>query len=228
MAARKAAAAEEDVRESGRRLVEEARKKREAATAAAAAASAPPPSRPSKPPPISSQDLTITLSLPPGEEFTQESLESTLHAKYGKISTVILAPSKQKEGKKARGPRAVVEFAPGNWGGCWACHHDGGVPGGKAKWAAGEEPLWVAWARREAPSAPSSASAPGDFSSAPDFMSAERDHASRRAELDAQADAQAAAQADASALESATLFAMRQRERERLAEQIRRQEAEDD
>lgn len=236
LARRREKAEEEDVREAGRRLVEEARKRREAAAAAQVQAERPKASS-SKPPPISSEDLTIAITLPLDSGFTQESLEATLSAKYGKVSGVILAPGKAKEGKKARGPRAIVEFAQGNWGGCWACHHDGGVPGGKAKWAGGEVPRWVGWAEEQGHSARSVGNGVADpvggggtFSSAPDFstMAPGREHEDRIQREERKRQAALDAAAEASALESATLFAMRQRERERLAEHIRREEAEED
>jgi DnaJ family protein C protein 17 len=52
-----------------------------------------------------------------------------------------------------------VEFAKGNWGGCWACWRDhsdesaaevrGLEEGTKVKWAAGRTPDWVDWAERQ-------------------------------------------------------------------------------
>lgn len=227
--ARKAAAEEEAVRDAGRRLVEEARKRREAAASAASAAEAATlaseaeaVSQSSKPPPISSQDLTISLQLPPSCTLSQGELESALSGRYGQIAGVILAPAKQKEGKKARGPRAIVEFAPGNWGGCWACLHDNAsaaVPGAKAKWASGAEPAWVKWAdARNAGSTTTSGTNGASFASAPDFSNGSTDAHRQREEQ----------RAEDAALESATLLRMRQRERERLAEEIRRQEAEDE
>jgi DnaJ family protein C protein 17 len=67
--------------------------------------------------------------------------------------------------KKDKGKKAIVEFAKGNWGGCWACWRDhseesttearGLEEGVKVKWAAGKIPDWVEWAegqRRRTPS----------------------------------------------------------------------------
>lgn len=61
--------------------------------------------------------------------------------------------------KKDKGKKAIVEFAKGNWGGCWACWRDhsdesanemrGLEEGTKVKWAAGKIPDWVDWAERQ-------------------------------------------------------------------------------
>lgn len=209
-------------------MVEEARKRREAAAAAASAPPAPVevPETSNKPPTISSQDLTLSLQLPPSSTLSQAELEATLGGKYGALAHVILAPGKAKEGKKARGSRAIVEFAPGNWGGCWACLHDhAGIDGAKAKWASGE-PAWVKWAE-SLNSRPAANGAGGEggggggagFASAPDFSSGAADNTHRKWEEE---------RAENAAIESATLLRMRQRERERLAEEIRRREAEDE
>jgi DnaJ family protein C protein 17 len=198
MEQRKAAAAEESVRDAGRRMVEERRKRQEAAAAAAREAEKPPTPPPrAGPPPISSQDLTIKLDLPPGT--TQEALESALKA-YGAIEAVHVLPAKKK-----KGPKAIVEFKAGNWGGCWACMHDGAGVGATAKWLSGE-PAWVAWAAQQKEREKEHSNG---FGSAPDFGEA--------------ADRQRQREEDA-AMESATLLRMRQRERERLAEEIRRAE----
>ncbi|GMK59262.1 hypothetical protein CspeluHIS016_0702770 [Cutaneotrichosporon spelunceum] len=194
--ARKAAAKEEAVRDEGRRMVEERRKRQEAAAAAARETKEPSALR-NGPPPISPQDLQLKLQLPVG--FTQEKLEAAL-AKYGAIEAVHVAPAKGN-----KGPRAVVEFAPGNWGGCWACMHDGAGIGAKAKWV-GAEPAWVQWAATQRENGMR------DFGSAPDI--ADMSDKQRQREEDA-------------AMESATLLRMRQAERERMAEEIRRAEAEE-
>ncbi|KAL7419389.1 hypothetical protein Q5752_006227 [Cryptotrichosporon argae] len=167
-ASRQAAAEEEAVREAGRRMVEEAqRRARQAArparpTTAPAPAPAPAASG-SRAPAISPQDVTLRLQLPPLSVLDEAALIAAL-AKYGAVEHVVFrapaakAPEKEgkegKEGKKKKGAVAVVEFAVGNWGGCWACWTDAergqGVGGAKARWLAGETPAWVAWAEAQA------------------------------------------------------------------------------
>lgn len=186
-------AKEEEIREAGKRLLEERR-----AQAAALRATANQPANPSPasvpaaaPPPIGPEDLTILLVVPAPPPDAEE-LKAQLGAKYGKIADVFV--SAPKEGKKKA--RAVVEFASGNWGGCWSCLKDsGGIKGAKAKWV-GAEPAWVKWAAAQdgtnglpttanghakSPSpqsqattpsaAPTATSTPGSgpFGSAPDF-----------------------------------------------------------
>lgn len=136
-------AREDEIREAGKRLLEE-----RIAQAAALRASAAQPPKPAPapvpsvaPPPIGPEDLTILLVVPAPPPDSGE-LKARLAAKYGEIADVFV--SSPKEGKKKA--RAVVEFAPGNWGGCWSCLKDaGGIKGAKAKWV-GEEPAWVKWA----------------------------------------------------------------------------------
>lgn len=257
--ARQAAAEEENVKEAGRRLVEEARKAREAA-ARAKAAPPPAPAARAQPPTIVPDELTLSLQLPADTILgTDSALGTALRDRYGRVSEVLVKPAKaSKPGKKARGPAAVVEFAPGNWGGCWACWRDhsgdaGARPleaGVKAKWPSGTEPGWVKWAEEHASpngragaSVPTPAAAPAapTFSSAPSFGStpvfgstasfgSAPDFASGPAPVEAERDARERARKEektlADAFESATLLNMRMRERERLAEQIRREEAE--
>jgi DnaJ family protein C protein 17 len=238
---KRAAAREEEVRDAGRRMVEEAR-------ARAAAVAKPPPPPPTQaqekpaPPPIGPTDLTLMLQLFPESALASEAALRPALAKYGAISDIVIMPGKAaKAGKKARGARAAVEFAPGNWGGCWACLRDNsgsGSPvekGAKAKWA-GQEPAWVAWAEKYASPAergtssststndkPTSArsfgSAPA-FSSAPDFS----DLGASLSAHDRKKQDLAEEEALKSAYESATLLRMRQKERERLEQQIREQE----
>lgn len=264
---RKAAAEEERVREAGRKMVQEAMAKARADAAAASSAAGPKTKTPAAPstarpplPPFDPLDLVLIITLAPGTALgDSDALRSALEARYGAIATVkVNPPPAAKAGKKAKGPRAVVEFATGNWGGCWACLHDhsggdGAVPlekGAKAKWAA-DKPAWLTWAetygstaeRRAASSskplstngssaALSASSTPpafgsaAAFSSAPDFGSTDpaaamRAHTSARA---AEASRESEDTALRSAYESATLLRMRQRERERLAEQIRLEE----
>ncbi|BEI81895.1 hypothetical protein CcaverHIS002_0210550 [Cutaneotrichosporon cavernicola] len=194
--ARKEAAKDEAVHDAGRRMVEERRKRQEAAIAAARQEkkSSPPPA----PPPISPEDLQLKLQLPVG--CTQGDLETALN-KYGAIEAVHVALAKGK-----KGPRALVEFAAGNWGGCWACMHDGAGIGAKAKWAAGE-PAWVQWAAQQRENGKGTGFG---FGSAPDIS--DMKDRQRQREKDA-------------AMESATLLRMRQAERERMVEEIRRAEA---
>ncbi|RSH92327.1 hypothetical protein EHS25_008742 [Saitozyma podzolica] len=131
------------------------------------------------PPEITPVDLTLILQFPPSSSATSAtsatsvtssstSLESALSARYGPISHVFLkdAPEKPAGGgegktkkKKDKGKKAIVEFAKGNWGGCWACWRDhsdesaaevrGLEEGTKVKWAAGRTPDWVDWAERQ-------------------------------------------------------------------------------
>lgn len=189
-------AKEEEIREAGKRLLEERRAQAAALRASAAqpVKPAPTPAVPAAPPPIGPDDLTILLVVPAPPPSADE-LKAHLGARYGKIADVFV--SAPKEGKKKA--RAVVEFAPGNWGGCWSCLKDaGGVKGAKAKWV-GAEPAWVKWAAAQdgsnglptsnghskPPSPQSQASTPGSvpaavqasglgagaFGSAPDFSS---------------------------------------------------------
>lgn len=155
--------------------------------------------------------------------------------------------------KKPKGRKAIVEFKEGNWGGCWACWRDCGgegqsagggatvlgLEGVKVKWAGGSTPDWVAWSETQRPSQAQAPVAPAPipnmppqpiptgptqpkFSSAPDFgrttmsdllashnqnRTDERDRKRKEEEF-----------------ESMTILRMRQMERERLAEQIRREE----
>ncbi|EJT52027.1 hypothetical protein A1Q1_06740 [Trichosporon asahii var. asahii CBS 2479] len=234
-------AKEEEIREAGKRLLEE-RRAQAAAMRANTAHTSHPPAASAKhlaPPPISPEDLTILLvvSAPPPNA---EELRKQLGTKYGKIADVFV--SAPKEGKKK--VRAVVEFAPGNWGGCWSCLRDaGGIKGAKAKWV-GAEPAWVKWAaaqdgtnslspptgdRTHAPSPPSHTGTPaaapstrfgsGAFGSAPDHFASVTmfpDIADLTASHRQRAQDERTAHAElASAQESATLLRMRQREKER-------------
>lgn len=179
---------EENIKEAGRKMLEEAQKRAmaraqaEARAAEAKAATSIPgaststysngsTSRPNGAPDISSVDLTLVLIIP--STIPLDNLESRITTNYGPLAHYILrdAPTADvAEGvkkKKVKSRRAVVEFAKGNWGGCWACWKDHqqhtsssqlikdagregplGV-GVKAKWAGGEEPAWVAWAARQ-------------------------------------------------------------------------------
>lgn len=163
--------------------------------------------------------------------------------------------SEKKKKKKPRGARAIVEFKESNWSGCWACWKDHMVDSGtgkarrplvqgtKVKWATqdGTIPEWIHWAEQQhasngdpplktpadpvypnitRPSAKISSSFPASFASS--FPTAEE---RRQQEIrNAKAKAERAAADD---YEGATLFKMRQLERERLEAEIRRQEEEE-
>lgn len=181
------------------------------------------------------------------------SLQSTLSNRYGSINHVLLTdPPIDVAGtkKKKKGRKAVVEFHEGNWGGCWACWKDhsdvdGGVvsdsEGIKAKWGNGSKPEWVEWAARKSRLL-SNGHAPqedqhkhhrsngngvtygreeegvGGFASAPDFggtTMADLLHRHQEGKEKKKKEDE---------FESMTLLRMRQMERERLAEEIRRQE----
>ncbi|WVQ79898.1 hypothetical protein IAT38_001998 [Cryptococcus sp. DSM 104549] len=163
---------EESVKDAGRRLLEERQKAALAAQAAVskpAPAPAPPPSdslHGSAQPIITPEELTLVLTLPATSPLTSDDLQKSLVAQYGPVAHVLLAepsaataaPAEGKK-KKAKGRKAVVEFAKGNWGGCWACcrDHEGGkgLEGTKVKWAVGDVPSWVAWAEAQRPGRPS-------------------------------------------------------------------------
>lgn len=150
--------------------MEEAQKRAAAAAAAAATATAQAPKAPetatSEPtggtkdkPTITPEDLTILLTLPASSTITSSDLQTRLTTLYGPIAHLILPPvplsqkaaeSKDGKKKKPKSRKAIVEFASGNWGGCYACwmdHETGrGMEGVKAKFGSGEVPAWVAWA----------------------------------------------------------------------------------
>jgi hypothetical protein len=95
-------------------------------------------------------------------------------------------------------PSALVCFTQDNWIGCWACMYAGAGIGAKTKWPKGE-PAWVKWAAQQKETK----------------QLADRIDLLKRYETDA-------------ATETATLLQKRQRERELLAEEIRRAEAEEE
>lgn len=231
------------------------------------------------PPPISQTDLTLILTIPSSSSLPSSSddAQRVLEASYGSISHLIIkdpstgsedGETKKKGKKKPR--RAVVEFAPGNWGGCWACWVDhcpeevedgkgtskqrarkgkGLGEGVKAKWLAGSTPEWVGWAdtqgggygngRHEGVTGSASTNGNGNgpfktstlapsfsFSSAPDLSSTPAaDLLSAHA---AKVNAENTAKRAQDDYENMTLFKMRQRERERMAEELRRQEEEEE
>ena len=163
-------------------------------------------------------------------------------------------PKVEAEGskkKKAKGRKAIVEFKEGNWGGCWACWRDleggqEGWEGVKVKWAAGDTPEWVAWSETHRPPRQSVPNAPQThtngrgtnpnidtntdtetetlttFSSAPNFGTSTMSdllasHSQSRTD-------QVNRKKREDEFESMTLLKMRLMERERLIEEIRREE----
>ncbi|EIW71104.1 hypothetical protein TREMEDRAFT_60044 [Tremella mesenterica DSM 1558] len=142
---RRAQAAEEEIKEAGKRMLEEAQRR----AFELQRVRHPPPStkspdpfpssstssshqshskRPlstndpqSSKPPITALDLTLTLQLPPS--YTHD-LQQDLTTRYGPIAAVHVRQGETKPGKKPKGPKAIVEFAAGNLGGCWACWKD--------------------------------------------------------------------------------------------------------
>ncbi|OXM76826.1 hypothetical protein C364_05334 [Cryptococcus neoformans Bt63] len=178
---------EEAIKDAGRRMLEEARKR---ATAAAAAATAQAPKAPGEPKAatpkpigggvsdkriITAEDLTLVLTLPASSTITSSDLQIRLTASYGPIAHLILPPvplsqqateSKDGKKKKPKSRKAIVEFASGNWGGCYACwmdHEAGrGMEGVKVKFGSGEVPGWVAWAETQQLGRRSSPASGGD------------------------------------------------------------------
>jgi DnaJ family protein C protein 17 len=217
--------------EEENRIKEEGRKMREEAQNRAQQASKPQPmpettSTNSKPP-ILPIDMTLWLQLPPdptptAAESSSQALQAALEARYGPISFLRLkdpAPAK----KKPKGKKAILEFAEGNWGGCWACWNDHSgngpaekeiVPGMRAKWATvvagGQVPEWVEWAARRKAESTKAAEAVPTFSFNPSSTST-------KPSLGGGAE-----------FESMTLLRMRQLERERLEAQIREEEQGDE
>lgn len=148
-----------------------------------------------------------------------------------------------------------MEFKESNWGGCWACWKDHIVDsvtgkarrplvqGTKVKWATkdGTTPEWVTWAEQQhATNGDTPLTAPADpvysnttrppvkvsssfaASFASSFPTAEERRQQERQKAKAQAE-----RAAAEDYEGATLFKMRQLERERLEAEIRSQEEEE-
>lgn len=213
---------ENEIKEQGRKL-------REAAQLRAQQASKPPaPTLPPRDetvqPTITSTDLTLSLQLAvndnPKAESSSQALQSALSDRYGPISLLVMTEPKATS-KKPKGKKAIVEFAAGNWGGCWACwndHNGNGsrevIKGMKAKWATGEAPAWVGWAEKRKAAKENAVPA---FSFNPSEPAA----------------AAAAAAPPSAAFESETLLRMRQLdrqrklERERLEAEIRAQEGDD-
>lgn len=258
---RKEEAAEEEIKEAGKRMLEEAQKRASAAAALANSTSdkSAGPSRPRQSPTSTSTsnanghslpqpritplDLTLILQFPPTSNPDQVALQHSLSRAYGPISHLFiidpnLAPVVEGKKKKPRGRKAIVEFAEGNWGGCWSCWHDvedgklgdtvGLGEGVKVKWAEGKTPDWVDWASTQKPqrtSAPTPTATLPSFDSAPDFgRSTMSDLLASHNRL---RDDGVAKKRKEQEFESMTLLKMRQLERDRLAEQIRREEEEE-
>jgi len=235
--------------DAGKRMLEEAQR-RAAATAKSAGQAAPAILKPtstattSSQPPITSIDLTLILQIP-STSTLPDGLQDRLTTSYGPINHVYIKSPEVEGKKKKKGKKAIVEFKEGNWGGCWACWRDledgkEGWEGVKVKWAAGATPDWVAWSETHRPDQSQSrptAPAPEPprdtipntktdalptFTSAPNFgtttmsdllashSQSRTDQVNRRKKEDE--------------FESMTLLKMRQMERERLIEEIRREE----
>ena len=238
-------------------------------------------------PEIKADDLTLILTFQPDSElaFSSSRLEHTMRSRYGPIAHLIIkdpsdgnAVAEGGKKKKPKGKRAVVEFALGNWGGCWACWKDHATvvgedatpakPAGKqlekgvkARWLGGETPKWVDWASELNGSLPSDTIMsdplkPGGhsstngtstghqnghhhgsnghrapltteptFSTAPDFGGTTMADLLKQHNMGRQEAREKKAKDDE--FESMTLLRMRQKERERLAEQIRQEEDEE-
>ncbi|WVQ75803.1 hypothetical protein IAR50_005436 [Cryptococcus sp. DSM 104548] len=263
---RRQEADEESIKDAGKRMLEEAQRRAMAASAGTAAPPAPAPAirksarNGENAPDITPESLTLILILPPTATISQAQLLKNLVDSYGAITHLILSdalPSTSAisvEGtkkKKTKSRKAVLEFAAGNWGGCYSCWKDVedrnseklGVDGVKAKWAAGEAPSWVEWAETQLPSRrrpsetpassfsfphppPSSATTAPSFSSAPAFSSSTSmaDLLALHAKEKSSNDELKRKRAEA---ESLTLSRMRMMERERLEAEIKRQEEEE-
>jgi len=200
---------------------------------------------------VGAADRTLRLSLPLPEfasvTTSSATLEAHLRPTYGQIAHSLLrAPTTStksvKKGKAKEVVSAVLEFTPDNLAGCWALVEDcrlarglnskGGV---KAKWAAGEEPEWVARLGSQSTStaappppppatgsaAPSGPSAPrpppAPSNTAPSAPSFSFDPAA--ASLPSFGSAPSST--STADYENATLLRMRQAERERIEREIR-------
>ncbi|KAK4688852.1 hypothetical protein P7C73_g1258, partial [Tremellales sp. Uapishka_1] len=227
---RQQAALEETIKEDGRKMLAEKQR-------LANLANIPPPPPPPKSdisstiPPITPADVTLSLQFSPSStiaESSTQALQDLLTSKYGPISALLLKdPPKKKKGKKA-----TVQFTSANWGGCWACWKDhqasgtnGLDVGVQAKWVTGEEPKWVQWASKHSNVNTKVETGGKTFDSADvgGGITMEQLLASNGRPVERQI-----APDRSSEFESMTLFKMRQLERERLEEQIRREEDEEE
>lgn len=202
-------------------------------------------------PPISAHDVTLTLqfpaipvggggALPPPFLSSSEALTAQIRQRYGPVEHVVLREGKLGERKK--GGKAIVEFKTQNWDGCWACwrdHQEGGglVPGTKVKWAGGGAPAWVAWAEMQESRTKQSSMASSTPSTTPSFASNSHRPPGPASSFPAFGVGGVGGTSAASTptmnangkddLESTTLLRMRQLERERMAERMRREEEEE-
>lgn len=251
---RQQAAEEERIQEDGRRMVEEAQKRAMAAASSSTpsqnGASHAGPSRAngtsvSDPQPqISSEDLTIILQFPSFSTLpsTYEGLQPVLEGRYGPLSLLIVTEPPEIAGKKKKkGRKAIVEFKQGNWGGCWACwkdHSDTGNDGEKrsrrleegvtARWPKKEVPEWVAWADRQQKSSTNGTNGHAhEPDPLPSFHSAPNLSSTSMADLMAEHAGRKETKKKEEDFENMTLFKMRRAERDRLEEEIRRQEEEE-
>lgn len=200
---------------------------------------------------IGAADRTLRLSLPLPEfasvTTSTATLEAHLRPTYGQIAHSLLrAPTTStksvRKGKAKEVVSAVLEFAPDNLAGCWALVEDcrlarglnskGGV---KAKWAAGEQPEWVARLGSQAAQAPPRPPPAGSTASSLDPAAGGRSSAPpptsgvpstptfsfdpTTTPVSSFSSAPGAGSTDD--YENATLLRMRQAERERIEREIR-------
>jgi len=205
-------------------------------------------------PPITPIDLTLILQFPSTSTLSDGLQDRLTSSYGPINHVYIKDPPDVEGKKKKKGKKAIVEFREGNWGGCWACWRDveggkEGWEGVKVKWAAGSTPDWVAWSETHRPPPRSQPFAPAPelrdtdtrqptktttntntnpdaplptFSSAPNFGSTTMSdllasHTQSRTD-------QVNKKKREDEFESMTLLKMRQMERERLIEEIRREE----
>lgn len=243
--------AEEAIKQAGRKMREAMQKAHLDAQVAKPAAPEPAAAPSSTRPAMTPAELTLTLQFPAestGIDFLASSatLEPRLTARYGPVNFIILKDPPAAEAgkrKKPRGAKAIVEFKESNWQGCWACWRDHVakparplVEGTKVKWATpdGAIPPWIAWAETHRPSQsnipppPPPPTAPKISSAFASSFASSFPTPDERRQRDAQSAKADAARTAAEEYESATLFKMRQMERERLEAEIRRQEEEEE
>jgi len=205
-------------------------------------------------PPITPIDLTLILQFPSTSTLSDGLQDRLASSYGPVNHVFIKDPPGVEGKKKKKGKKAIVEFKEGNWGGCWACWRDledgkEGWEGVKVKWAAGATPDWVAWSETHRPTPRSqpltaesrdtdtrqhtktttntntntNSDAPlPTFSSAPNFGSTTMSdllasHSQSRTD-------QVNKKKREDEFESMTLLKMRQMERDRLIEEIRREE----
>ena len=202
-----------------------------------------------------STSTSSTSNTASSSSSSSSTLQSTLQNRYGPINFVHLRdPPLSESGtnkKRKKGRKAIVEFKNGNWGGCWACwrdHDDESVKeqrgtkpieeGVKAKWLKGQIPDWIEWANRQRNGHHRHGSGHDtisdikldqthpspSFGSAPDF--GQMTMADLLAQNHRTKETIGQVRQKDEEFESMTLLRMRQMERDRLAEQIRREEEE--